>query len=144
MNTRAFLLQVVELTRTRLPEGLRGFQVVGPWASLVKLHYGEPYVHYEVWVQRRTGNIEIGLHFEGAPEHNSRHLDALIRRSNLIIRGLGPEVEPEQWTASWTRIHWPLPLAELDETLLVKVSKRLADLMRVLEPLVREAHDEVS
>jgi len=128
----------VERARTGLSEEIRDFQVIGPWASLVKLHYGDPSVHYEVWVQRRTGNIEIGLHFEGAPERNSFYLEALIQQARHIVSALGPEVEPEQWTASWTRIHWPLPVAELDETLLLKVSERLASLMRVLEPMVRE------
>lgn len=142
MNTRDFLRQVVEQTRTRLPDGLRDFQTIGPWASLVKLHYGEPAIHYEVWVQRRTGNVEVGLHFEGAPERNSLYLEALVQRSRHIVRALGPEVEPEQWTASWTRVHWPLSLADLDDGLLLTASDRLSKLMSVLEPLVREIGGE--
>ena len=37
------------MVRMQLPAELRDVQVVGPVSSLIKLHY-------EVWIQRRTGN----------------------------------------------------------------------------------------
>ena len=140
LNTRSFLAGVVEAARRRLPDELRDFNVVGPWASLVKLHYGNPAIHYEVWVQRRTGIVEIGIHFEGPAERNSYYLESLIQKSDRIIHALGPEIEPEQWTPVWTRIHYPLPMSELDEALLARVSERMVNLVRTLEPLVRELH----
>ena len=40
--------------------------------SLLQVHFGDPAVHYEAWIQRKTRSIEIGLHFEGARESNRR------------------------------------------------------------------------
>ncbi|MBM3947910.1 MAG: hypothetical protein FJ312_01460 [SAR202 cluster bacterium] len=137
LKSRDFLAEVVELTQMQLPDGLRDVQVVGPVFSLVKLHYGDPAVHYEVWLQRRAGLVEVGLHFEGAPDANARQLAALSRHAEEIVDSLGPTVELEQWTASWTRVHEHLRMEALDEDLLLVVSQRLAAFVRVLEPMVR-------
>ena len=53
LKTREFLVEVVELLRMQLPAPLRGVNVLGPVGSLIKVHYGNPRVHYEVWVRRR-------------------------------------------------------------------------------------------
>lgn len=137
LKSRDFLTEVVELTRMQLPDELRDVQVVGPVFSLVKLHYGDPAAHYEVWLQRKAGLVEVGLHFEGAPDANARHLAALSRHADEIADKLGPSAELEQWTASWTRVHEHLPMEALDEDLLLLVSQRLAAFVRVLEPMVR-------
>ena len=136
LKTREFLSEVAQLVRMELPEELRGFQVVGPVGALIKFHYGNPKVHYEVWVQRRTGNVEVGLHFEATPEENSRYLSELILRYPHVVASLGPRVEPEQWTASWTRVHQFVPLTVLDEDLLMEVSSRLSQMVRLLQPVV--------
>ena len=139
LKTKEFLAEVVELVRMQLPAELRDVEVVGPMSSLVKLHYGDPKLHhYEVWVQRRTGQVEIGLHFEGPPESNANYLQGLLDVHPEAIASLGPGVEPEQWTGSWTRVHQHLPLTALDEDLLMVVSGRLAQMIRVLEPEVRD------
>ena len=127
----------------QLPPGLGDAQVVGPVGSLVKLHYGDPTVHYEVWVRRRAGTIEAGLHFEGAPQRNARYLEELTVRHAGAIASLGPGVEPEQWTRSWTRVHQVFTFSVLDEDLLMVVSGRLAQMVRVLEPLVREISESL-
>ena len=137
-KTREFLGEVVELARMQLPPELREVQVIGPVASLVKLHYGDPKVHYEVWVRRRAASVEVGLHFEGPTETNSWYLEQLSDSHSDVIASLGAEVQPEQWTASWTRVHQELPLTSLDEDMLMVVSGRLSQMVRVLEPLVRE------
>jgi hypothetical protein len=137
LKSRDFLAGAVELTRMQLPDGLRDVEVVGPVFTLVKLHYGDPAAHYEVWLQRKAGLVEVGLHFEGAPDANARHLAALSRRADEISDKLGPSVELEQWTASWTRVHEHLPMEALDEDLLLLVSQRLSAFIRVLEPMVR-------
>ena len=61
LKTREFLAQVVELLRMQLPAELRDVNVVGPVGALIKVHYGNPKVHYEVWVRRKAGGIEVGL-----------------------------------------------------------------------------------
>ncbi|MBM3944807.1 MAG: hypothetical protein FJ317_04855 [SAR202 cluster bacterium] len=139
MKTREFLSELVELVRIQLPSGLRDMRVVGPLFTLVKFHYGDPVVHYEVWIQRRAGLVEVGLHFEGTAERNAKYLAAMSRRAKEITKALGPSVELEQWTASWTRVHEHMPLEALDADTLVAVAHRLAGMIRVLEPMVRGA-----
>lgn len=119
-----------------MPPELRDFQVAGPMASLVKLHYGDRRVHYEVWVQQKRSIVEVGLHFEGEPQHNARALEALSLRYAEIASALGPDVEPEQWTESWTRIHMTLPIAPLEPPFAAHVAERLAALIRTLEPMI--------
>jgi len=122
----------------QLPPDLKDVQVVGPMGSLIKLHYGDPHVHYEVWVQRRTGVVEVGLHFEGPAEKNSWYLSELTGRYPEAIRSLGPEVEPEEWVRSWTRVHQHLAFDSLDEDLLMVVSGQLNQMVRTLQPAVNE------
>ena len=138
LKTKEFLAQAAELARMQLPAALRDVQVVGPVGSLIKLHYGYPRVHYEVWVRRRTGHIEVGLHFEGVPQENALYLEELTSRYPHVIASLGPGVEPEQWAGSWTRVHQAVPFTSLDEDLLMVVSGRLSQMIRILEPAVRE------
>ena len=138
MKTREFLGGVVELVRMQLPAELRDSQLMSSRGPLVKLHYGDPKVHYEVWVRRQTKTVEVGLHFEGPSEVNARYLEELTGRYPHIIGSLGPEVESERWTDSWTRVHQVFPFSVLDEDLLMVVSGCLAQMMIRLEPAVRE------
>ena len=121
-----------------LPPDLMDLHVIGPVGSLVKLHYGNPRVHYEVWVRRGAGTVEVGLHFEGTAERNSRYLAELNGHHASTVASLGPDVETEQWAGSWARVHQVFPFSTLDEDLLMVVSGRLAQMVRVLEPVVRE------
>ena len=139
MKVQEFLRELPELLRSQLPVGLQDFQTVGPIASLIKLHYGVPSVHYEVWIQRRRSLVEVGLHFEADPDTNARYLESLSGRFPEIYEVLGPSVEPEQWTRSWTRVHESLSLRALEEDFLIEVSSRLSRMVSVLEPMVREA-----
>lgn len=125
----------------QLPPDLRAVQVVGPFGALIKLHYGDPKVHYEVWVRRRAGTVEVGLHFEGPAEANSRYLGELTSNYAHVVGSLGPKVEPEQWTGSWTRVHQVFHFSVLDDDLLMVVSGCLSQMVRVLEPVVREITD---
>ncbi len=136
MSARHFLAEVLELLRMQLPPELKDFESAGPWGGLVKVHYGDPSANYEVWIQRRLGQIELGLHFEGEAQANARRLESLSTRLAEIRSQLGDQVEPEQWTARWTRIHETLPLAELDEDFLMELSTRLSRYICVLEPML--------
>ena len=138
LKTKEFLTEVVELLRMQLPETLRDPQVVGPVGSLIKVHYGDPKVHYEVWVRRQAGSIEVGLHFEGDSGLNARYLSQLTERYASVLASLGPGVEAEEWVRSWTRVHQTLPFSELDEDMLMVVSGRLSQMVSRLEPAVRE------
>ena len=105
--------------------------------TLTKLYYDRPSVHYEVWIQRRRKEVELGLHFEGDPESNFRHLAALSQRSGEIRSSLGPDVEIEQWDRGWTRAHETLPLEPLTDDFLIEVSFKLSGMIRALEPILR-------
>ena len=110
----------------------------------MQLYRDDPRLHYEVWVQRKTGRIEVGLHFEGEQEANYRWAEALGRRVLELQAGLGPGVELEEWTRSWTRLHRTLPLRELDEELAGEVAEVLICFIRVMEPILAEEAARIS
>ena len=139
MSARHFLAEVLELLRMQLPGELKEFESVGPWHGLVKVHYGDPTAHYEVHVQRRHRQIELGLHFEGAAQENSRHLENMLTRMGDIKKQLGAEVEAEQWTRSWTRVHETIEMPVLDEDFLMELTSRLSQYIRALQPMVEDA-----
>ena len=91
-----------------------------------------------MWVRRREGTLEVRLHFEGTSESNARYLGELSGSFAATVASLGAEVAAERWTGSWTRVHQGLPFSDLDEDLLMVVSGRLAQMVRVLEPAVRD------
>ena len=136
MKTREFLQQIADLLRSQLPPELQGFHTLGPVGSLIKFHYGDPRIHYEVGVQRRIGEVEIGLHFESDPTTNQQYLE---RVSWHLAGGhsiLGPTVEAEAWAKTWTRVHQVLPLQALEEDFLLEIASCLAGLVRTLHPIV--------
>ncbi len=137
MKTREFLENLPDLVRQQLPPELKDFQTVAPMGSLVKLHYGVRQVHYEVWVRTRKREVELGLHFEGDPQSNLRHLALLREHGSTIRSALGPGVAIEEWDKGWTRLHETVPLEPLTMDFLVEVSFRLSEVMQTLEPLVR-------
>jgi hypothetical protein len=139
LATREFLGLIPDGVRKCLPEPLRDFSVRGPVFSLIGLYYGaDPRIHYEVWLQRRAGRIEIGLHFEADAETNRRGLEVLSDRAEEIVSALGPEVEGEHWDRGWTRIHQGLPLGSGDAAVARAAAERLAAFIRVLEPMRRD------
>ena len=139
MKTREFLHILSDLVRQQLPLGLKEIQIAGPTMNLVKLHYGDSTVHYEVWVQKRIGEVELGLHFEGDPAINHRYLEVLSQRLDTIQSALGTGVQVEEWTKSWTRAHEILPLQPLTDDFLIEVSYKLSRTIQTLEPILRDA-----
>src|SRR3990170_3201925 len=135
MRIQEFLLRVRERAEARLPAGSPRFQGRLRF-SLMQLYRDDPRLHYEVWVQRKTARIEVGLHFEGEREANYRWAEALGRRVLELQALLGPGVELEEWTRSWTRLHHILPLRKLDEALADEVAEVLARLIQVMEPIL--------
>ncbi len=139
----SFLSLVDAALSRRLPKWLRGTRR-HPRASVLQVYFVRPEVHYEVAVQRNTKSLEIGLHFEGEREENLRWAEALSPRMLEIQANLGPDVELEQWTRNWTRLHlsqriggaeWR-PSRDLTEQLALQVAERLARFIEVLEPIL--------
>ena len=137
MKTKEFLETLPDLVRQQLPPGLGEFHVHPRVTSLTKFYYDRPSVHYEVWVQKRRGIIELGLHFEGEPENNFRHLELLQSFSPEIHASLGKVIKLEEWVRGWTRAYEAIPLEPLTDDFLVEVSVKMSGIMRALEPLLR-------
>ncbi len=139
MKTKEFLETLPDLLRQQLPPELAGFQVHPRVTSLTKFYYGKATTHYEVWIQKRKGIIELGLHFEGEPESNFRHLELLQSLSPEIHKSLGDGIEIEEWDRGWTRAYEAISLEPLTDDFLVEVSFKMSAMMRALEPLLRSA-----
>lgn len=137
MKSREFLDILPDMVRQQLPPELGDFQVARTMSTLIKLHYKVPSVHYEVWIQRRRKEVEVGLHFEGDRESNARHLETLRQASTYIRSALGDEVALEEWDKGWTRAHQTVALEPLNDDFLIEVSFTLSGMMRTFEPLVR-------
>ena len=135
MRVNDFMALVQERTTAILHDDLRRFiaRIRFVW---FQLHYHSPAVHYEVWPTRKTGRIEIGLHFEGPREFSYRWAEVMAPYMPEIQARLGPQVELEEWTSAWTRIHQTLPYDPLSEPLAQEVARRLAQTIAVLQPIV--------
>ena len=136
MRIREFLTQLPPLILCGLPNNLKNFTVIGPTTNLIKFHYGKPAIHYEVWVQRKRGIIEVGLHFEADRVTNQKYLETLSHHFTEIQTSLGVEIEPEQWTESWTRIHLTLGFQTLDKNLAIEIATKITKMIAVLQPFL--------
>ena len=138
MRIKGFLHLVYDGLRGQLPVTLGEHDWRVRW-SLLQVYFEKPAVHYEVWVQRKARRIELGLHFECEREESYRWAEVLAPRAIEIQAQLGQNVELEEWTKSWTRLHETLHLeADLDDTLAAHVAQRLARYIEVLEPILEE------
>jgi hypothetical protein len=137
MRPHEFLLRVRELAEARLPADAPRLQGRLRF-SFIQLYREDPRVHYEVWLQRKTGHIEVGLHFEADRERNYRWAEVLGRRVIELQVQLGPDVELEEWTRSWTRLHRTLLLRALDDELAREAADVLARFITVMEPILAE------
>lgn len=100
---------------------------------------GDPGVHYEIWVQRKTQRLEIGLHFEMADsERNYAAAAALGERAPEVVARVGPAYELEEWTKTWTRLHRSFAAPVLTEALASQAAADAAALIRGMEPLIEE------
>ena len=138
MRPHEFLNAVRERAVARLPEELRGWRARVQYAAL-QAHYGNPRLHYEVWLVRKTGRIEIGLHIEAERETSRAWAAFLAAHADDLRAAIGPGVELEDWTASWSRLHETVPLGPLSEDLSDEVAARLAAIVAATQPLLAEA-----
>jgi hypothetical protein len=56
---------------------------------------------------------------------------------------LGAQVELEEWTASWTRVHQTVPYDPLSEPLADEVAGILAQTITVLQPIVESERSNI-
>lgn len=107
--------------------------------SLLQVHFGNPQVHWEVWPQRKTSRVEIGLHFEAEREKSYEWAARLGEYAGIAMAELGPGAELEEWTPSWTRIHETLEFQSLSDQLAAEVAGRLVVYVKTLRPLLEAA-----
>jgi hypothetical protein len=133
----SFLRELPRDLRAELPRDLDAFR----WRSgsgQAKAWYGNPSLHYEVWVRPRLHVVELGLHFEADALTNARLLAAFHARAKELKRGLGTDARVEEWDKGWARVWEPISLEAAEDDLRGRVRSRLVDYMRILEPMLRE------
>lgn len=136
VRIKDFLGLVYDNLPEHLPAELRDHTWRIRW-SLLQVYFEKPSVHYEVWVQRRARQIELGLHFEGDRDESYAWAERLAPRAIEIQAQLGASVELEEWTPKWTRLHETIHMeADLSEELATSVAKRLTRFIEVLEPIL--------
>ena len=143
VKIRDFLHVVYDALAKQLPKRYRGHD----WRvrfGYLQVYFGDPAVHYEAWVQRRAGRIELGLHFEGEREANYRLAEVLGARALEVQAQLGGEVELEEWTESWTRLHETRRFTgALSEELAHELAARLCRFIEVMEPILAEERQRI-
>src|SRR5215210_4013322 len=138
MTRHDFFAEVVAGLRANLPEAYRDFRDrANP--LLLKIDFGNPRVHYEVWCDAEKNILGVGLHFEDGPISTDAYLAYFDRHIVEIKHILGTEVELERWTATWGHLYEHRELRPLTDEVAAEVASRLARLIDVLQPLVVSA-----
>jgi hypothetical protein len=136
LTIRDFLALVHEGVAARLGDNLDGMTMRQRF-GYAQYYRSDPGIHYEVWVQRRTARLEIGLHFETADrERNYAAAELLGIRAPDIVAAVGPEYELEEWTKQWTRLHRSFDAPALTPALAGEAAARVVALIRGLEPIL--------
>lgn len=139
MHSREFLRRVPAGTRVLLPARLAPFHASAGGYSMAQLWYGNRSLHYEAWIRNRLRVIEVGLHFEADPLTNARLLAAFQANRAAVRRALGSDARIEAWDKGWARVWEPIALVDLDDDFLARVTARMGDYIRALEPMLRDA-----
>jgi hypothetical protein len=122
---------------SRLPVDLRAFHAGRGRGRLLKVHYGDPTIHFEGWHHAGAGRFEVGLHMESDPATNRRRFGALRARM-VEVKGALPKAELEPWDRGWCRLYETFRAPVLDGEVVSEAADRLAAYIRVLQPLVEE------
>ncbi len=138
MRVNEFLHLTAETARPLVPSRWRNFHT-RTFYTFIQLYYAKRGIHYEIQVRGQTRQIEVGLHFEADRETNAALLKCFCDHIFEIKDTLGPQVEAEQWTASWTRVHELMPYTHLDEETAKAAAKRLAKMIVALQPILERA-----
>ncbi len=135
-----FVKRVPQVAREQLPRELRGFHVfLMPWLSQV--YYDDKRFHYEiVKLMPRYGEnrIELGLHFESKDRAVNVSLLTGFDHYLFEVRDvLGEDWYAEPWDKGWTKIYTAFDYQVMDEDFLELTAKRLADTIRVMQPIYK-------
>ncbi len=137
MRIRDFLALVHEGVAAELGADLDGMQMRQRFGYVQYWRGADATIHYEIWVQRKTARLEIGLHFEGADrDRNYAAAAMLAERAPEIVAAIGPEFELEEWTSLWTRLHRSFAAPSLTPELAATAAERALELMRGMDPII--------
>jgi hypothetical protein len=139
MKNAEFMRALPGTLRPKLHKRWQDFEAAGrPW--LVQIYYDDPRLHYEVWsLGEHSGRLELGLHFESQkPELNALLLNGMLARLIEIKAELGPSFEAEPWDKGWAKVYETIPLEPFSADYLDRVAARLARIISVLEPMLRD------
>lgn len=101
----------------------------------MKVHFGEPALHYEAWHHAAAGRLEVGLHFEASAEENKAAFD-FFRVRMVEVKASLPRAELEPWDRGWSRLYETLPAARLDDIVLNHTVECMTDYIVNLQPLL--------
>src|ERR1700694_3466610 len=74
--------------KAQLPPEMRQFHSNRGRGRLMKVHFGEPAYHFEVWHHTGAGRLEVGLHFEASAAENQAAFDFFRARIVEVKGGL--------------------------------------------------------
>jgi hypothetical protein len=143
MRVAEFMDRLQETTLALLPTDLRDSCTARVRFVWFQVHFHSPKVHYEVWLTRKTERIEIGLHFEGPQEFSYRWAERFAEHMPEVQAQCGPQLELEEWTASWTRLHETIPYDPPTPALADEIARRLSRLITVCQPIIESERDNV-
>ena len=125
-----------ELKRT-LPPGYRTFSWLRGRGRLVKVHFGDPSFHYEVWHHAGAGRLEVGLHFESSGDRNQAAFD-FFRARMVEVKAAVPRAELEPWDRGWSRLYETLVAPRLDREVLDAAAELTCTYVAALQPLLEQ------
>jgi hypothetical protein len=123
--------------KQRLPAPLRSFRTTRGRGRLMKIHFGEPAFHYEVWHHAGAGRLEIGLHFEASTVENQAAFDFFRSRMVEVKAGL-PRAELEPWDRGWSRLYETFVAARLDDQVLDQAVECVSEYVVTLQPMLEQ------
>jgi hypothetical protein len=130
---RDFFADVAEQLPALLPRDLRDFQTAR-MGGVFKVFYDDRNQHFELWFQGR--GLEVAFHLEGGPD-DAEVEDLLRRRLARIRKELGGEIELEPFGKGWVHLFELWKGVSRGPDLAGEAAERLAEYVRVIEPLRR-------
>lgn len=125
-----------ELKRS-LPTELRGFTWLRGRGRLMKIHYGDPSFHYEIWHHTGAGRLEIGLHFEASRDRNEAAFE-FFRARMVEVKAQLPRAELEPWDRGWVRLYETLAAVRLDRDVLEAGGALISAYIAALQPMLKQ------
>jgi hypothetical protein len=108
--------------------------------SLIKFFAEDPAIHFELWLHRGRGRVEMALHFETRDaDRNSRLLEFVADDLLFLKDVLGRGLEAEPWDKGWTRLYLIHPLERFGEDEQAHLVAAFAEFIETLEPFRRDA-----